>query len=589
MRHARVNFSTHPCLQLGKLALVYLLSLILAMASLPLQALSVSPPSPQDRKLATADPAASQTHQQLLYALLLGEIAGNRGQAQVALAQYLEVARRSEDPAIAQQATQWAVQFQNAEAALDASVMWAQFAPKDLQAQMVASTLLVGQSIEQTIPYLTRAIEINPVEVNQHIVAIQTQLSEKSAQHLKMAFQLIAKNRPQDAWAQITAAQTSASLGEITSANRFVDSALELNPELTPAIQLKARLIRHEDDSDSRALSFLKDNVNKFSENAELRLFYANALLDANRLSEAKDNLKHLTQNKEYGGQAFIFLAEIYMNQENFSASQDMLQQALHFPRNRDNAQYLLGELAEHNGKIEEAIGWYTRVNPGPYQVTATLRAAYLLRDQQDYSKAIYLLHDASPNSLEEQKQLVLAEVDILTAGRQVEDAYVLINSVLEKIPTDTDILLAHSMVAIKLKKWTTAENDLKTLLEINPHNAEALNTLGYALSLQKDKRASAKPYILQALQIAPNNPIYLDTLGWLHFQLGEYEEALSHLQKAMELSKGNPEIAAHLVEVLWVMGKKEEARSILAQTQAKTPENEHLKEVMARLNIKPN
>lgn len=547
-----------------------------------------------NKELIPEDPAASllseaeiekqsSAHRQLLYTLLVAEMAASRNNPNIALTYYLQAARDSRDPAIASQATQLAVQYQAPLPATMAAEMWAQFAPDDLQAQMVASTLLIGQSVEKTIPYLTQAIIIAPEEVNRNIVNIQSRLSEKSANNLKSAFDSIAKARPDDGQAHVAAAQTAATVGDIETANAWVDSALKLNPNSTNALQLKAKLIRYQDTNDKKALDFLADNVGKFPENTELRMFYASALLDANRLSDAKSQLKRLTEDKVYGGKALIYLAEIATQEEDIKDAHALLKKSLVFSDNKNQAQYLLGELAERQGQVNEAIRWYSLVGPGTYQVPAALRGALLYKNQKEYAKAIARLHESNPSTLEEQKLLILFEVDILSQSKQLEDAYSLISQVLAKLPSDPDVLLAHSLVAIELKQWDAAEQDLQAILVKNPRNSAALNALGYTLSLQKEKQKNAKQYMLQAIEIAPNNAAYLDTLGWFEYRMGNYEEALLSLKKAHDLSK-DPEIAAHLGELLYVMGQKNEAMGLLKKALEKNPDHDILNETIGKL-----
>lgn len=532
-----------------------------------------------------ADLNPEEKHQHLIYTLLVAELAATRHLPNITLAHYLEAAQLTQDPDVAQQATQWAIQFQAPQAAILSSEIWAKAAQKDLQAQMVATTLLIGQSIPKALPYLTRAIEINPVEVNQYIVAIQSRLSEKSAENLKNALHLIAKNRPKDPYAHLAAAQTAATVGDMQNANAWVDSALKLNPNFTSALQLKARLIRHEDNSDTRALVYLGERVKQFPQNAELRLFYASALLDARQLDEAQKHLKLLIQDKQYGGQALIYLGEITANQGDFKSAQDLFKKALAYPTDKDNAQYLLGQLAELQGQKQEAITWYSGISRGPYQVTAILKAVSLLKTKKEYTKAIALIHDANPTTLEEQKLLILSEVDVLSSSKQFEDAFSLIDDVLAKLPNDPDLLFSHSLVALEMKQYEVAEKDLRNILNQNKKNTDALNALGYTLSLQKERRAEATQYILQALEIAPNNPAYLDTLGWVYYQLGNLTDAATYLRKATELSS-DPDIAAHLGEVLWKMDNRDEAIIVFSKALEKAPEHALLNDTLKRLNI---
>lgn len=590
MCQPRFDRSRIPTYNLSILSLVYLFTFIFAMLA-PLNASAVDTEEMgniPEKQVEVSGPTNNQ-HQKNLYRLLVAEMAAQRQMSDIALKNFLEVAKSTEDPDIAKEATEWAIEFQLPEQALQASALWASTAPDDLQAQMVAATLVIGQSINEAMPYLTRAIELDPKEIGQHIVAIQSRLSPRSAENLKMALYRIAAKRNQDPYANLAAALSAVQQEDIESANRWTDKTLGLMPDLTQAVELKAKLIRHGDTSDSRALKFLKDHLSKYPSNAELRLFYASALLDANQLKEALSHLKQLTANKEYGGQALLLLGEVYRKEGQIPLAFDSWKKASTYASTETNARYLLGELSEQQGKVKDAINWYTSIDSGNFHIPAQVRAAELLKESKKYDEAIHVLHESSPTSLEDQKDILLAEIDILMASKQFNDAQTLADEVLEKIPGDEDFLLARSQALAKLKQWGQAEKDLNTILKQNANNAIALNALGNLLLLQNGRNDEAKQYLEQALSIAPNNPIFLDSVGWYYFRTGEPEKALPYLKQANKLS-AEPEIAAHLGEVLWVIGKKEQAKAIWSEALSKTPENEVLKETMARFkaDLKP-
>lgn len=524
-------------------------------------------------------------HSEILYNMLVADMAYSRRMKEESLSHALLATEKSQDPAIASYTTELAIEFQSPEPALQSAEIWAKNAKNNLQAQMVAATLLIGQSIDKAIPYLTQALTIEPLQVYQHLSTIQSRLSERSAEHLKMALQIIAKNRPNDAYAQLVAGQSTAQQGEIPKAYQWVDQALKLNPSLTPAIQLKARLMRYEDNSDTRALKYLTETVTKFSSNSELRLFLASALMDANRLNDAVLHLNKLTNDTTFGGQAKLFLGEIYLVENKTQKSKELLQQALMHKEVADNAMYDLGELAEKQNNPEEAIQRYSSVNPGPFHVPATLRAVFILKKNKNFTQALQVLHDATPTTVEEQKQLLLSEVDILAINNQLEEASELVEALLEKLPEDIDILLSHSMIASKQKNWKVAENDLKNILIINPNQADALNALGYLLLMQNDRLEEAKNYLSQAIKLNPKNPSYLDSLGWLEYKMGHNKTAITLLEQAQVISQ-DPDITVHLGEVLWVSGQQKEALVHLNNAYKKDPSNKLLQETVQRLKI---
>lgn len=563
---------------------VYLFICLLATL-IPGSALSKTTNESSDQKEANVAYINSSDHTQILYELLVASLATARNQPEVALPEALEAATKTNDPAIAAYSTEIAINFQAAEPAIQSAVIWANNDQNDLQAQLVAATLLIGQSIEQAKPFLKRAIELDADAINQNIISLQSKLSTRSAEHLKMALEMIAKEDPNNAYKQLIAAQSTAQQGEISNSNKWVDSALKLKPGLTQAIQLKARLIRYEDNKDTRALQYLAEKVSQFPSNSELRLFLASALMDANRLNDATNHLNKLTNDKDYGGQALLFLGEINLAERQPQKAKTFLLKAFEHKEVKDNAAYDLGEMAEVSQKPEEAIQWYGEVNPGPFQIPATVRAVNILKANKNYTLAINLLHEASPTTLEEQKLLLLTEVDILAESKQMEEASHLINEILSKLPEDIDVLFSHAIVAMKTKDYNAAENDLKNILKINANSTDALNAMGYLLTLQNTRLQEAEGYLNQAVQLSPQNPVYLANLGWIKYKLGDNQKALEYLKQAYEI-KNNTEIASYLAEVLWATGDKQAAMKLLSTAYRKSPENTVLLETLDRLKI---
>lgn len=513
---------------------------ILTLLGMPMQAIA-TPLGP----IHTQD-----THAELMTHVLTAEIALTRNQPELALKEYLEATRMSTDPAIAQQTTLLAIQLEKPKEAIESATLWARKAPDNLQAQLVASTLLIGISSNDALPFLDRAIEIAPEDTDKQLASIQSRLSEQSRKQLGEALRTVAKNRPKDAYAHLIAAHQAAYQEDIENANTWVDSALELSPQLTKAIELKARLIRFTDNTDVHALNYLLQKITDNPKNSELRLFYANALLDANRSEEAVEQLNHITEDKEFGGQALLLLAEYHFKNKQLNKASDELLKAVSFKDTEETAHYLLGQLLEHQHKTKAAIEQYTAVTKGPDHISAFIKAATLLSEQKNYEEAIALLHSGTPESLEEEKQLILTELDVLMNSNQLENAMTLADNVLSKIPNDIDMRFKHSLLATQLNRLNVAEMDLKIILQINPNHVQALSALGILLGNQQNREREAIGYLSRALELEPNNPESLDMIGWLYYKTGDIQQAIVNLKKAYQQSP-NAKIAAHLDEVL--------------------------------------
>lgn len=539
----------------------------------------------QNAKIQNTAELPATKRQDIIYKILLAEIAASRNDSATALQNYTQASKITQDPMVAEQSTQLAINLQAPLEASQSAELWAKTAPDNLQAQLIAMTLTIGHSADKALPYLTRAIDLNPAEIDQYILEIQARLSEKSVHNLNEALIKLVSLKPENAYVLLTAAQSSSQLGQIKEGNQLVDSALKYRPNLTHAIQLKARLIRYEAKNDDSALKFLAKKVEAFPENNELRLFFANALLDNGDNIDAKAHLNQIKNNKELGGQALILLGQIALKENKFIEAMDALKAALEYPQSRDSAQFLLGDAEERQGHIKEALGWYTNIGAGNFQTPAFLHAVSILKKQKNYKEAIYLLHNASPNTVEEQKQLILAEIDLLNTSKSSEEAMQLANDILSKLPADADVLYIHAITASQQKKWDVAEADLKKILQQNPNNANALNALGHTLSFDKHRLDEALNYLNQALALAPNNPYFMDSLGWTYYRLGDHQKAIHYLTKANTLIDDG-EIAAHLGEVLWSDNKKDDAKAVWAKAYQSNKDNLVLQETIKRYKV---
>ena len=145
------------------------------------------------------------------------------------------------------------------------------------------------------------------------------------------------------------------------------------------------------------------------------------------------------------------------------------------------------------------------------------------------------------------------------------------------------ELLYTRAMLAEQMGKIDILERDLRRIIEKEPDNSQALNALGYTLADRTDRFEEALSFIERALVISPNDFYILDSMGWVMYRLGRFEESIKYLNKAREI-RDDPEVAAHLGEVLWVMGNKDEARQLLQNAIRDTPNDERLLEVIKKL-----
>jgi tetratricopeptide (TPR) repeat protein len=179
---------------------------------------------------------------------------------------------------------------------------------------------------------------------------------------------------------------------------------------------------------------------------------------------------------------------------------------------------------------------------------------------------------------------LVQAEGDLLNSEKRHEEAMAVYDKALADGVYNPDLLYARAMTAEKLGRIDLLEKDLREILSKDPKNIQALNALGYTLADRTQRYTEAYDLIKQALNLSPNDFFIVDSMGWVMYRLGRHEEALEYLQKALK-QRQDPEIAAHLYEVLWVMGKQEEANKVWDTAKRSNPDSDLLNHVKERLN----
>jgi Flp pilus assembly protein TadD len=175
---------------------------------------------------------------------------------------------------------------------------------------------------------------------------------------------------------------------------------------------------------------------------------------------------------------------------------------------------------------------------------------------------------------------LIQAEAQLLREAKLNRDAFEVLGTALEKQPDHPDLLYDHAMAAEKLNQMDVMEKNLRRLIQLKPDNAHAYNALGYSLADRNLRLDEARELVEKAAELKPEDPFIMDSLGWVYFRLGQHTKAIELLRRALALGN-DPEIAAHLGEVLWTQGQREEARKVWQSALKQAPGNESLRDVM--------
>jgi tetratricopeptide (TPR) repeat protein len=253
-----------------------------------------------------------------------------------------------------------------------------------------------------------------------------------------------------------------------------------------------------------------------------------------------------------------------------------------------DSAHYLLGELETQAKRYEASLEAYEGVQPAsPYYLDARIRAAFLLNALERSDEGVGLL-TAMMGQHPDEPRLLQAIGNILRDQKSYEPAARFYSQAIEMIgePSSEHWLYfyARGICYERIKQWEKAELDFKKALELNPGQASVMNYLGYSWVDQNMHLEKAMDLIRDAVDREPNNGYYVDSLGWAHYKLGEYDAAVEQLEKAVELRPEDPVLNDHLGDAYWQVGRKREARFQWSYALTLEPEPEEEQKIRDKL-----
>ncbi len=584
--------STAPLL--SPAALIMGVSLVLAGCAdlMPTEDGTVSPGAVEKAAPAAAQaPAAGAEHAPVagtssednLYKLLVAEIAGRRGRMDLSLENYLEVARATRDPAVAERAVRIAVFSRNQEGGLEAGSLWTEIAPDSADARQVyAALLLRAGEIDTAVRQLDAAVQNfagGPAEAYPRIGDMLGRERDKAVAVAVMA--RLVGGRPDDPHAQSAYAQLLARAGQTDRALEVYEKVLALDPDDQQTLIIYARLQQRQGNVDS-ALGTLSNALDRRPESDRVRLTYARLLVDAKRFDDALTQFARLSESAP-GNADVRYAYGLLLMQTNHAEEAEAQFKELVARRERvPVAYYYLGQIAESREDIEAALAAYRKVSDGEHRLNAQIRSAVLLAESGRLVQARAHLHGLRSDNSQQAIRIYRAEAEILTKRKDYADAMQVYDGALADYPQDTDLLYSRAMLAEKMDNLQRLEQDLRSILVREPNNADALNALGYTLADRTDRYSEAYELVKRAYELKPDDHYVIDSMGWTLYRMGRHQEALMHLRRAMELN-GDPEIAAHLGEVLWMSGDKQAAMEVWDTALKGTPDDPRLLDVKKR------
>jgi tetratricopeptide (TPR) repeat protein len=308
-------------------------------------------------------------------------------------------------------------------------------------------------------------------------------------------------------------------------------------------------------------------------------------LVHANQYSEARAQFNRLTGEFPRNPDVMLAAGLLSLQVGDTQAAQEQLNKTLEYGyKAPDTVHYYLGLLGEAMKQPSEAVKHYQQVNGGEYLVRARARQAALLAQQGQLDAARKLLSSTQTSNDAQRIELIQAEADLLRDAKDYPAAYAVLTAGIKRFPDTTDLLYDQAMMAEKLSKLGEMETNLRRVIALKPDEAQAYNALGYTLADRTNRIDEAVTLLDKALALAPNDPFILDSMGWAQFRKGNFEAARTYLDRAYK-ARPDPEIAAHLGEVLWTHGLHQDADALWQTALKGSPQNALLLETMHRLN----
>ncbi|HUL40517.1 MAG TPA: tetratricopeptide repeat protein [Burkholderiales bacterium] len=573
-----------------KLLILAMPAFLLACAQQPHKSASDVPAVNEDEQqeqsagaVATEKLPNEELTEKMLYEFLLGEIAGQRGQLDVATKAYVDLAKTTRDPRVAQRATEIALYARQPEAALQAARVWAEVDPNSTPARQTLVALLINEhKLEEARPHIEKLLSAEGQNVGQGFMQLNGLLAKypDKAAALNLV-QSLAQPYPQLAEAHFAVAHAAWSAGEYDLALSEVRKALDLRPEWELAALFQGQILQH--TSNKLAADYFHDYLNSYPKAKEVRLNYARLLVVEKDYPQARSEFQRLRRDFPNNAEVSLAVGLLSMQLNDFDAAEESFKQALSQNyKDRDSVRYYLGEAYEERKHYDQALYWYGSVERGEQYLPAQMRYASVLAKQGKLAEARKYLHQIPVQDNQQRIQIILTDAQLLREAGHYQEAFDLLGRALQKNPDYPDLLYDYAMAAEKLNRLDVLEENLRKLIKLKPDYAHAYNALGYTLADRTNRLNEAEQYIEQALKLAPEDPFIIDSMGWVQYRLGNLKEGTAYLRRAYA-DRPDPEIAAHLGEVLWVQGKHEEAETIWNASLKENPGNEALQNVIKK------
>lgn len=558
--------------------------------------------SPRVPEAAPAAASASALDGELFYQLLLGEIAVRSGESGAGYSLLLEAARKTADPRLYRRAVEVALQNRAGNAALEAAQAWKAALPQSRDANRFLLQILVSLGrLRESIEPLRAEVAATPAAERASVIEVMPRIFSRApdkraaAEVVEEALADHLKSEATAAAAWTTVGRLRVQAGDPAAAIEAARRAQQASPAAAGPAWIALELM---DPKVPLAEPIVQRYLQQSGAMAEVRLGYARNLLDAQRYAEAAAQLEQIVKQSPETADAWLLRGVLQLQENTLDAAESSLKRYIELTdrartgsgderrRGRAQAYLSLSRIAERRGKLSDANAWLDKIENAEEMVAAQNRRASILARQGRMADARKIIQELPERNPADRRMKLLAEVQLLKEHKLLREAHDVLAAAVKVEPNDAELLYEQAMLAEKIGRVDDMEALLRRLIALKPDYHHAYNALGYSLADRNVRLPEARDLIVKALSFAPEDPFITDSLAWVEFRMGNHTEALRLLEKAYK-ARPDAEIAAHLGEVLWVMGQRDRAVSIWREGLQINPDNDTLVETIRRFQVR--
>jgi tetratricopeptide (TPR) repeat protein len=515
---------------------------------------------------------------------LLSEFGGMRGYLPQATEDYYELAMATGDTGIISRAVEFASASGNDEAVLQLAELWLQQAPDALEPHLIVGYELLEQALYvRAMPHLDQVLTLGGNVDFTAMSARTYSLDNRQRDIIAHELENMLASHPDEATLYYALAQIYDQSGDTAGARDMLEVATARFGDNPRTALIEAQLLQNAGQAEA-AQALLGDAVAQYPRHRLLRYSYAQTLVQNDRLREAAVHFTELLRLAPGDLETLYSLALINLELEEYDLAQEQLRTLLDAGHRSNEANFYLAVILESRDQLSDALFHYQQIGPRSNAfLSAQRQIMRLFVALEQFSEATSWRQQRSTENADLGPVLPALHAEALINADYPERAASVLNEALARYPDNIDLLFARTLLSEQQDNMAQAEQDLRHIIRLEPDNARALNHLGYALTVRTDRYEEALSLIQRAIEITPDDPAIIDSLGWVQYKLGQLDEALANLRMAYAAFP-DAEVAAHLGEVLWAMNEQDQALEIWREALSQQPGSEHILETMNRL-----